>query len=253
MEHWGSAPFRRLLNYMEEADRLVALSIEGIRKIVAMVPLAEALHSLNRDFMDRAESEESQQGLSVTREKAAFAQNEIDNAFPLLHAHTLVGIWGAFEASIEDLAVLILLNDPIARNRDPISKVRISIAEFETLDSDERMRVIIQELQRTLRAEQRLGVNAFEIILQTVGLDGAIDENVSKDIFEYQQIRHAIVHRGLLADRHLTERCPWLNLHPGERIKIDHKHYRRLTKSVTSYSVLVIERLKSKYPLRQNS
>lgn len=252
MAHWASAPFRRLLKYMEESDRLVALSVDGIRKIATMVPLAEALHNLNKDLMERHEVEQSERGIVLTRERAEFARREIENDFPLLHAHTLVGIWGAFEAAVEDLAVLILVNDPTARNRDAISKVKVSIAEFESLDSDERMRLIVQELQRTLRAEQRLGVNAFEVVLQAVGLDGVVKKKLSKDLFEYQQIRHAVVHRGSVADRCLMQRCPWLRLRPGDPILIRHKDYRRLANAIMDYSVAVIERLRKKYALKKD-
>lgn len=92
---------------------------------------------------------------------ADFARREIDRGFPFIHSYTLVGTWGAFEAAIEDLAVAVLLNDPSARAAESLSKIRGNLLEFESMDIEDRMRCVVYELQRNLKAEDRLGVNVF--------------------------------------------------------------------------------------------
>ena len=161
MAHWTSEPKNRFREYVWESDRVLHLSIDGIRAIKNMVPLAELLHG-------------SEQQLARTREDAEFAEIESGRDFPLLHAHMLVGAWGALEAAVEDLVVAVLRNDPTVRASESISRIKISLADFESADAEERMRIVVTELQRALRSEQRLGVNAFEGVLGEVGLGGPV-------------------------------------------------------------------------------
>ncbi len=224
------------------------LSIEGIRRIENMVPLAEAVHNLEALNMTADEVNQAEKKLDNTRKMAEFARKEIENGFPFLHAHTLVGTWGALEATIEDLAVAVLLNDPSVRGIESISKIRVSLLDFESMNQESRMQLIVQELQRNLRADQRLGVNAFESLLSSIGLGGTIDDTISRTLFEFQQLRHAIVHRASIADKVLVERCPWLGLTIGQRLKLDHDDFHRLNHAVAEYLISIVERVRKKYP-----
>jgi hypothetical protein len=100
----------------------------------------------------------------------------------------------------------------------------------------------VYELQRTLNSEQRLGLDGFEALLKVVGLAGKVEDEIRRDIYELQQLRHTIVHRASLADRKLIEACPWLKLMSGERIMISREHYRRLVMAVNKYVTVVIQR-----------
>lgn len=79
---------------------------------------------------------------------------------------------------IEDLIVALLLSEPEFLRAEAFSKIRIPLADFETLDKEERMRILLRELQRTLRSDQRHGVNGFEVILGSVELSGEVDDCV---------------------------------------------------------------------------
>ena len=89
---------------------------------------------------------------------AAFAEIESKAGFPFMHEFALVGLWGAIEATVEDLIVALLLNEPSLLQREQFAKIKISLAEYELLDKEERMRFLVIELQRTLRTGQRQGV-----------------------------------------------------------------------------------------------
>jgi hypothetical protein len=102
--------------------------------------------------------------------------------------------------------------------------------------------LLVYELQRTFSSEQRLGLDCFEAVLKIVGLAGKVEQDIRRDIYELQQLRHTIVHRASLADRKLVEACPWLGLISGGRIFISHEQYNRLMAAVTKYVTVVIER-----------
>src|SRR5258708_14449723 len=104
-------PIKRFLEYLETADRLLHLSMRAISMSRAMPRMVEAIALASREDDDWDE-ESHKVSLERATKDAEFATTECDTAFPLLHDFTLVGMWGAFEASIEDLIVPILPNDP---------------------------------------------------------------------------------------------------------------------------------------------
>lgn len=251
MAHWSASPARRLREQLEEADKVLDLSIDGIRRIERMVPLATALHEFDRLNASPEKLEDSQKKLEITSNRAELARREVEQDFPLLHANALVGAWGALEASVEDLAVAVVQNDQDVRTSEALSRVKISFVEYETLDADERVRLVVSELQRGLHGDQRLGAQAFELLLGRLGLGGPVDESVGRDIFELQQLRHVIVHRRRNVDRRLVERCPWLGLTVGAQLRISHEQYVRLVSSVAKYFLLIMARVRDKYSLER--
>ena len=84
----------------------------------------------------------------------------------------------------------------------------------------------------------------YENILETIGLDGEVQSEISKSLFELGQIRNAIVHCGGRVDRQLKESCPWLTPNIGEKITIKHSDYLKYATAVSSYGVLIISRIR---------
>ena len=248
MANWALEPFTRFGDYVEDAHRSMMLSINGIRRVESIVPLSEAVHNRNILDMTSEEARESEKRLDDTRKMADFARREIDRGFPFIHSYTLVGTWGAFEAAVEDLAVTVLLNDPSTRSAESLSKIRGNLLEFESMDIEDRTRFVVYELQRNLKAEDRLGVNVFEGVLSAIGLGGSVDGSTRKLMLEYQQLRHVIVHRGSVADKQLVERCPWLGLKIGQKILLNHDDFHRLTKAMADYLGSILDRVRKKFP-----
>jgi hypothetical protein len=186
-------------------------------------------------YMDRAKND------------ADFATKESDAGFPLLHEFTLVGTWGAFEAAIEDLIVALLSNEPELLRVDPFAKLRISVLDFETLDKEDRMRLLLRELQRTLRSDQRQGVNAFESVLSTVGLSGKVEAEDREGIWEMNHARNVIVHRRSCIDRTFVDACPRLGFKIGDRLLINDQILRRYLNSLGGYATEIIYRIGARY------
>ena len=112
------------------------------------------------------------------------------------------------------------------------------------------MRLVYRELERNLKANERFGVNRIEVLLSVMGLPGQeIPEEVKRNIFEMQQVRNTIVHRGSIADKRLVEACPWLGLVPGAIIRVTHEDYRRYVRSVDDYVVGLINRARAHFGL----
>jgi hypothetical protein len=185
--------------------------------------------------------------LERARRDAEFAAKECDTGFPLLHEFTLVGMWGAFEAAIEDVIVAILSNEPALLCADQFAKIRIPLSEFETLEKEDRMKILLRELQRTLRSDQRQGVSCFEAVLGVVGLSGEIKEAVREDIWEMHHARNVIVHRRSCADRTFVAACPKLGVRIGDRIPIDHDLLGRYVNSLAIYATEIIYRIGTRY------
>jgi hypothetical protein len=181
--------------------------------------------------------------LERAQAEAELAHRESKTGFPLLHAHTLVGVWGAFEAAIEDTVVNVLMSQPDLLRNEVFAKVRIPLAEFETLDKEERIRRLIDELERGPSLGKRQGVYAFEMLLVPVKLASDTNPDPKKTIWEMYHVRNVIVHRGFIADKKLVEACPWLGLKVGDPITVTHESFMRYGDALREYGSTIIRRL----------
>jgi hypothetical protein len=242
MSDWYIEPFDRFIQFIQESDRVLNLSIKGIYQISQQMPLLQALDNLERVRAENADRPFEPKNFEAAKLEAEFARQEIEKEFPLLHSHALVTTWSALEALFEDVVVVHLINRPEILKEEAFQKTRIPLATYEQLNQEDKSRLLVYEVQRTLSSEQRLGLDCFEALLKLVSLSGKVESEMRRDIYEIQQLRHTIVHRASLADRKLLEACPWLKLTSGERIMISREHYRRLIETVFNYVTLVIKR-----------
>jgi hypothetical protein len=243
---WNQEPFLRGIQYIEQINHLLHLSMRNIAQTTKAPALVEAI--LNLEASDKGtELSEAQRARLVEAESdAKFAQLEMEQGFPLLHAHALVAMWGAVEVTINDYLVALLLHDPTALAQEAISKTRISVAEFELLDREDRMRLLLEDLGRTLKTEYKRGVNRFELLLGAFGLSGPVDEDIKTRLFEMFHIRNVLVHRASIADGRFVKACPWMGLNVGERVVVDHDRYLRLSGAVYKYLTIVVNRVRDR-------
>ena len=248
---WAVEPFLRFQKYLEESGRILVLSMKGLGQIARMPPLAEALAYFEREEgAPDIPTEEERQRLEQVREDARFAEVEEEQGFPRLHAHAVVDVWSALEVLREDLVVAWLVNVPESLSNPEVAKIRLPISETEATEKEDRMRLVYRELERNLKTNERLGVNRIEVLLSVVGLPGKeIPEEVKRNIFEMQQIRNTIVHKGSIADKRLVEACPWLGLAPGAIIRVTHEDYGRYVRSVGDYVLGLINRARAQLGL----
>ncbi|MBB4134066.1 hypothetical protein [Gordonia humi] len=105
-------PYQTWLEYSEGTEALVHLTHEGYWHI-SRYP--ETLHALGY-------SEEETAG---HRWKADTAAVEANEGFPTLHAHALLGLWGAFERLVEDTFVALIVDQPELLESEQFAKVKL--------------------------------------------------------------------------------------------------------------------------------
>jgi hypothetical protein len=246
-----AVPLNGFLNYLKESMRLLHMSMRGISMITSiphsLVVLGEHRYSENPPNDPAKRKEAFQKKLEAAEVSAKFAEKELEEGFPLLHAHTLVGAWSALESAIEDALVRILMNEPDLLQSEPFSKVRIPLAEFEALEKEERIRFLIEEIERSRGLPRRQGADGFETLLGYVNLSGAVNPDVKKAIWELSHVRNVLVHRGSVADRRLVQSCPWMGLSVGDKVTITHETLGKYYAVLSEYLVAILNRLCAKY------
>jgi len=247
---WEGPVLKRWVASIEQCIQLLQLSVRAISKLPHEIPLLEAVHNLESLKAEYAGKQQpSREDIDRAKELVKFAEEERLNGFPLLHAHALTDLWSILEATIEDLLVANLLNEPETLGHETFSKIRIPLSEFQTLDEEERMRFVLSEFSRNQGAERRKGVERFEVLLEPFGLAGPVEDGVRKIIWEIQNVRNVLVHRAGVADRKFVQACPWLNLSVGDRVTINRESFDRYYHALSEYGTLLVFRIGEKQGL----
>jgi hypothetical protein len=103
------------------------------------------------------------------------------------------------------------------------------------------MRVLLGELERSVIGKQ--GVDCSEPLLDTFGLSGPVDKTTKAAIYEMQQVRNVVVHRGGRADRRFVEACPGWGAKVNQPLKVMAKHCWDYRRAVAGYVLTVAERV----------
>ncbi|SCG63474.1 hypothetical protein [Micromonospora coxensis] len=235
VEPWAEA-ILRFIDYGIEVDALIEMHLSGLGHAKKFPQLLEITNP-------------TPDALTIARRRADIALKIEVSGSHLMYAHCLLGLWSALEAMVEDLAGAWMKAVPEVLERAAFSKVRIPLAEFTRLSEDDRIRLLISEAQRDLRTELASGVTRFERLLEAVGLDGAVDADVRKTIFEMWQSRNILAHRAGICDRKFTDSCPWLDYQPGDKLRIDAERFERYNQALMSYSLALFNRCRKHFNL----
>ena len=233
-----------LLSYLENASTLLQASKRAITALRDIPGLYLSLANTKKTPETKKQFDDEWE---QSKKDAVVGLREYEQGFPFLHDFTLVGMWGALEASVEDLMVALLSHEPELLRRDAFSKIKVSLADYETLSKDERMRLVVSELGRALRADQRQGVSAFESILDSVGLSGRVDEDLREAVWEMNHVRNVIVHRRSRVDRSFRAACPKFGISVGDRLIVTSDYLERYKNAVHAYAVELLGRIKARY------
>ena len=136
---------------------------------------------------------------------------------------------------------------PEAWDAPEVAKLKIPIARYQQLDENERPRLVISELSRSLSTDLRKGVGKLKSILAVFGLAPVVGPNVRRALHELCQVRNVIVHCGGVADEKLIKECPWLESKVGENFQVDHPVFgwyygaaRRYAERVSSQAMIAL-------------
>jgi hypothetical protein len=245
---WLLEPYERFREYGSESVHLIYVGMAGITRLVNLPNLEKALIEYDVHTMEAETwNEEQTRRHAESKMLAAFAKKEIDEVFPLLIAHSLVGLWGALEASFDDfLFVWLRANPTNLRNAENL-KFKVSAKDLLGQSNDDRVRWILHELNRGLGADFKKGVARFEEPLNCVGLGGEVDADTRRVILEMQQLRHVWAHLGGQADRRFRDVCPWVEVDVGTRARVSPARFADYTIAALEYFAAIVSRaLKSK-------
>jgi hypothetical protein len=234
-------PCNWFIDYLVQVEILLALASRGISTVTQFPDLYRKLKPYDND----PEKDATEHNLNSLREVIKLAESEIANDFPLLRSHSIIGVWGALEAMIEDLAIAWMEQNPSVLDGPNLAKIRVPFVQFHRLDQQERLRFVVTELQRELRVELKSGATKFELLLGTLGLGGPVDERVRDILFETQNLRNVFAHRGGIADRRFVANCPHLQYSAGDRIRISSEHFQRILHGLLMYSATILNRCRA--------
>lgn len=225
---------------------LLDISIKGISFVMNRPKMVQRLIQLTLECGEEV-SVNLKSDLERATKNAGFAENELKQDFPFLHASMLVGAWGALEAAVEDMLIGISLNEAEVLEKDEFRKIRVPLSTFEALDKEERIRFLLEEVERALGGGVGQGVESFERLLRVFELSGPIDDGVKKTLWEMNHIRNVIVHRDSRADARLLKACPWLPFKVGDRVLINYQKYGPYSDAVFEYLKVFARRLANRY------
>jgi hypothetical protein len=197
-------PFENFIDYIKDSEILIRLTIKGINSISNYVPLVEALAELKRS-KDGTLPEEETKRIKLAKREAKFAQREIDNEFPILNAHNLVGLWSTFESTLrEALALLILENSKNLKEKNFLNnKIKVTFTDYFETDKLSKAHALIKEIEKT--SSEKYFIDRYENLFSSIGIKGEFDKEERKNLIEIQQVRNLVVHKTSIVDKHFLE------------------------------------------------
>jgi len=225
--------FARFSEYAVDTIGLMQLTYIGIQQVHRLPQLVDILsppdERLNETETDAANRERRS-------ENADLANKEIASGFPLLHAHSLMGLWGALEAMVDDLALLWLTTHSEVRGSAIFDRIKISVGSYERMSAHEQVAYLIEEAKSERRSAFSLGVGQFEGLLGELGLSGGVHERVRSLILEAQQTRHLMAHRAGRVDARFLSACPTTGYSIGDDIRISRDKISEFIMAMTLYA-----------------
>jgi hypothetical protein len=238
-------PLNRFIAYLRASQELIHLTHFGAQ-----------LAGEDFEYLKSMESKEWLPGVppatlkAVVESRAKFAKKESESDYPLVNSHSLMGAWAALECCIEDLFVAYLYEYPRAQESEAFRKISLPFLDYRTLSEIELLRRLLQEVQRSKSSSLRSGVNAFEQTLETIGISGEIHSEVKGQIYECQQVRNIIAHRGGVADERFCSACPQFAVSPGDTVKVSTHRLGTYHMALSAYGVTVLNRILSLHGMK---
>ena len=270
---WASEPFSSFIRDLNRAVNFYSLTISGLSRIAKESQIIDELKAdlrraneeirkqlnegcpqrvdpeLDRLWKDKEDQEAAEfaEADERIREASRLAKIEVDEGFPTLHRQVALSLWSSLEWLISDFLANWLANEPKSLSIEAVKKVKVSIAELETLSGMEKYYYLVSEIERDTKSGLRQGVDRFESTLQVFGLSGSVPETIKKDLFEFGHVRNVLVHRNGVADPRFVKACHWLELSAGQAVTVDEARLIRYIHAAQDYVKLLCDRVVSHF------
>jgi hypothetical protein len=235
---WSVQAFKDFMDYQARFRQVLELSRRGIHMATQGPMIIEVLAKVDGSTEDPNVTKD----LERAQSNADFAQREIDNDFPVLHAQAVVSLWGSLETLVLTVVADWIVNRPEILHQEPWRSLKVKVGEYETLDTEQKASHLASSIDQSMSGPLKGGVTRFESLIETIGLKGGVSEEVRRGLWELQQTRNVIVHKRGKADRKFCEACPWLGLVPGTEICVTSQTFDNYYVTAQKYVVELIYR-----------
>lgn len=225
--------FKVWFEYCESTENLIHLAYDSFRHQLRLPHIVDLLQS-SRHHKDG--------DMESALWHAGIAQKEIESGFATLHAHTLLGLWGALECLVEDLFLEVIGADETLFVKEEFRKLKVPVSALGNQAS--RNLSILMEASK--QVGDRRGIGLFENLLKFVGLAGEVPTRISSQIYYAQCIRNVWAHRGGIADETFVRGCPTPGITIGQRISIDKALFAGLMHAMHMYVKVIDNRMRSR-------
>ena len=236
LPRWTVEPFERFHKRHHEGDALLHMLRDAIHFVQGRPILIEGFRAEWGD--DKTEYE-----LARARHNAKIALAEDEAGHPLLHAQSVVLLWGGLEALLLDFLGAWLLNIPETRALEPVKSLKINLGEYESLPQEDRATYLLERLEDKVGSRRAGGVERFEVLFRVFGLTSKLDGQLVRDLLELSAVRNLLVHRRGVIDARFKNQCPWTEWSLGSQLVVSHEAYHRYLDSVELYVFEVTQRL----------
>jgi hypothetical protein len=233
---WVHEYFTRAYDSHERLLRVIQVSKRGISSARAMPRLRKALANVEGKDTDPKVDK-------LVAEDAELAKTEVDQDFPVLNSLATIAIWSWLEHLIKGLLAEQIFHDRKAAKHPAFQKIRVKLSDYASLSKREQSSYLIELIEQDLAAPLKRGATRFESILEPFGLTGAVTPEISKAIFELQQVRNVIAHQNGRCDRGLKQSCPWLKLKIGQETCVTSKQVATYAEATAEYALHVLYRI----------
>jgi len=245
---WAAVPFENTLDYLDRENKRLNISLVGLDAVNKMPFLIQVLKNTKTN---KKEVEELNRRLEVANKHAAIVETERKSGFHTLYSHGVVSMWVGLEALVGDIIIAFLVNKPELAKVKPFCDVKLTLGEYRTMSESELSHALFREIERETKAIFQSGINKFESILRTVGLDGKVPSKRAKNLYELHNVRNVILHRAGIVDSRFRVNCPWRREKIGSRITVNAKDYKRYHDSAGAYLLELIQRTRVMCGLRR--
>lgn len=222
------AAFWSFVEYVEEMAQLTALTTVAYTNMTGLGRLAAALRKSDEEIARKEELER-------------LALDEVARGFPLLMAHTAVGLWSALEAAVTAFTVDWLCYKPSLLQSEALSKTKVPAVLLSTKDFREAAAFVIDEFNRGAGGQRKEGVGRFTTVLDALGINVAVEDDERKTLFELSKVRNIYAHRFGIVDAQFKSACPWVEVDLGKRLQTTSSDIMRYMKAAREFAASVCD------------
>ncbi|MGY0194279.1 hypothetical protein ACWA7J_04310 [Leptothrix sp. BB-4] len=203
---------------LERLTDFVQLVKFGLSAAPGNLEIAAAMRDIstrrNNDPYETNWEEVVAEAQELTEKAKQFSRSDANYLNEIL----LIRCWSILEFGVEEILLDCLSRIEECKTFEKVRSLKGPLIDFVASSAEKRAELLLIELKTTIRPDGRLGVGAFEALLDCVGMGGGVDEITARLLLQLQQTRNVLVHRRGFVDRRFVEACPFLQRQIGDRL-----------------------------------